>query len=84
MKRLGELETQRDEISVSIAKEKITSPIFTQDHYRMALRNYRKLDMSKQDGRRKLIDAFINAIFVYNDSFKIVYNGNGKEETYKS
>ncbi|MBQ9802368.1 MAG: hypothetical protein IJW51_04790, partial [Clostridia bacterium] len=27
------------------------------------------------------IDTFINAIFVYDDSFKIVYNGNGKEET---
>ena len=37
--------------------------------------------MSKQEGRRKLIDTFINAIFVYDDSFKIVYNGNGKEET---
>ncbi|MBQ9801774.1 MAG: hypothetical protein IJW51_01715, partial [Clostridia bacterium] len=30
---------------------------------------------------RKIIDTFINAIFVYDDSFKIVYNGNGKEET---
>ena len=81
LKRLGELEAQRDEISVSIAKEKIKSPIFTQDHFRMGLYNFRKVDISKQDGKRKIIDTFINAIFVYDDSFKIVYNGNGKEET---
>lgn len=66
---------------MSIAKEKIKSPIFSQDHYRMALHNFRKVDISKQDGKRKIIDTFINAIFVYDDSFKIVYNGNGKEET---
>ena len=47
----------------------------------MGLYNFRKVDISKQDGKRKIIDTFINAIFVYDDSFKIVYNGNGKEET---
>ena len=75
------LKKKRDEISVSIAKEKIASPIYTQDHFRMGLANYRKIDITKQDGRRKIIDTFINAIFVYDDSLKIVYNGNGKEET---
>lgn len=78
--RLGELEKQRDEIAESIAKEKIKSPIFSQDHFRMALANYRKIDISKQDGKRKIIDTFINSIFMYDDHMKIVYNGNGKEE----
>lgn len=47
----------------------------------MALTNYRKLDITKFEGKRKLIDPFINAIYVYDDDIKIVYKGNGKEET---
>lgn len=78
--RLGELEKQKDEIAESIAKEKIKAPIFTQDHFKMALLNFRKIDISKQDGKRKIIDTFINAVYLYDDSIKIIYNSNGKEE----
>lgn len=83
LQRLGELEKERDEIGEAIAKEKIKTPIFSQDHFRMALHNFRKIDVSKQDGKRKIIDTFINAIYVSDDDFKIVYNVNGKEETIK-
>ncbi len=81
LKRLGVLESEREEISVSIAKEKIKTPTFSQDHFRMALHNFRKADISKQDGKRKIIDTFINAIYMFDDHIKIIYNGNGKEET---
>ena len=81
LKELAELEKQRDDISLSIAKEKIECPIFSKDHFKMALSNYRKLDITKFEGKRKLIDTFINAIYVYDDGIKIVYKGNGKEET---
>ena len=47
----------------------------------MALTNYRKIDITQQDGKRKIIDTFINAIYVFDDHLKIVYNGNNKEET---
>ena len=35
--------------------------------------------ITDQEGKRKIIDTFINAIYVYDDSFKIIYNGSGKE-----
>ncbi len=78
---LNDLEKQRDELGDAIIKEQIHSPTYTQDEYRMALTNYRKIDITQQDGKRKIIDTFINAIYVYDDHFKIVYNGNNKEET---
>ena len=34
----------------------------------MALHNFRKIDVSKQDGKRKIIDTFINAIYVSDDA----------------
>ena len=46
----------------------------------MALHNFRKIDVTQQDGKRKIIDAFINSIYLYDDHMKIVYNANGKEE----
>ena len=81
LKRLAELEKEQNEINDAIAKEQLKAPIFTQDHFRMALNNFRKIDISTQDGKRKIIDTFINSIYLYDDHIKIVYNANGKEET---
>ena len=47
----------------------------------MALSNFRKIDITTQKGKRKIIDTFINAIYLYDDHLKIIYNANGKEET---
>ena len=77
---MSELEKERNDLNDAIAKEQLKTPIFTQDHFRMALYNFRKIDISTQDGKRKIIDTFINSIYLYDDSMKIVYNANGKEE----
>ena len=79
-KRLNELELQKSEIETAIDKEQIRRPTYSQDEYRMALTNYRKIDITTQEGKRKIIDTFINAIFVYDDHIKIIYNGKNKEE----
>lgn len=80
-KRLNELEQQKSEIETAIIKEQIKSPTYSQDEYRIALTNYRKVDFSTQDGKRKIIDTFINAIYVFDDHLKIIYNGKNKEES---
>ena len=33
-----------------------------------------------QEGKRKLIDTFVNSIFLYDDRLKIVFNGGAKKE----
>ena len=80
LKRLSELEQEQKEINDSIAKEQLKAPIFIQDHFKMALYNFRKIDISTIDGKRKIIDTFINSIYLYDDKIKIIYNANGKEE----
>lgn len=80
LKRLSELEEEKKRIEDSVAKEQLTAPVFTKEHFIMALHNFRKIDVTKQDGKRKIIDAFINSIYLYDDHMKIVYNANGKEE----
>ena len=81
LERLDLLEKQRDEIQAAIEKERTKRPVFTQNQFKMALCRYRTLDISTEEGKQKIIDTFVNAIYVYDDHFKIIYNTNGKEET---
>ncbi len=83
LKRLSELEKEQKELNEVIASEQLKSPIYTQEHFKMALHNFRKIDISTQDGKRKIIDTFINSIFMYDDCIKIIYNANGREEVIK-
>lgn len=46
----------------------------------MALYNFRKIDTTTKDGKAKLIDTFIDRIYLYDDHLKIIYNINGKDE----
>lgn len=78
--RLTELEQQKAVLMETIAEESKKSPVFTKDEFKMALCNYRKIDVGKLEGRRKLIDTFVNSVFLYDDHLKIIYNGKKKEE----
>lgn len=78
--RLTEIEQQKKTLAETIAEEKKKSPVFTKDEFKMALCNFRKIDIGKLEGRRKLIDTFVNSVFLYDDHLKIIYNGKEKEE----
>ena len=39
------------------------------------------MDIRSDEGKRKIIDVFVNAIYAYDDHIKIIYNTNGKEES---
>ncbi len=81
MERLTQFEQEKQAIEYTYEKESIKNPTYTVEQYIMALANYRKVNMNTLDGKRKIINTFINAIFVFDDHLKIVYNGNNKEET---
>lgn len=81
MERLTQFEQEKQAIEEIYEKESVKNPTYTVEQYIMALANYRKVNMNTLDGKRKIINTFINAIFVYDDHLKIVYNENSKEET---
>ena len=63
------LKSKKD-IKTAIIKEYIKVPTYSVDESRIALCNYRKLDLTKQCGKRKLIDTFINAVYVFDRLFQ--------------
>ena len=73
-KLLDDLEAQKKTIETDIIQYQIRNPIVPKEQLLFALYNYRKLDMSVQLDRQKLIDSFVNSIYLYDDHFIITFN----------
>ena len=73
-KLLDDLEAQKKTIETDIIQHQIRNPIVPKEQLLFALYNYRKLDMSVQSDRQKLIDSFVNSIYLYDDHFIITFN----------
>ena len=67
------LDLDRSKLSTLIPYQ-IRNPIIPKEQLLFALYNYRKLDMSMQSDRQKLIDSFVNSIYLYDDHFIITFN----------
>lgn len=80
MQRLNELEEQKKVFEEQLAKERLTSPLFTKAQFKMALCNFRKINTNTKEGKAKLIDSFIDRVYLYDDHIKIIYNIEGKDE----
>ena len=72
--RLEQLEAEKSEISVQILKEEISKPTVTKEEILYYLTKYRKLNMKQLDHRRRLIDSFVNAIYLFDDYLVITFN----------
>ena len=79
--RLEELEAAKEELEIKIANEKIAKPKLTEKQILFYLHKFRVLDMSKQSHRQRLIDTFINRIYLYDDKLIITFNHKDGAET---
>lgn len=80
MQCLGELEEQKKVFEEQLAKERLNSPLFTKEQFKMSLCNLRKINTNTKEGKAKLIDTFIGRIYLFDDHIKIIYNIEGKDE----
>lgn len=77
--RLEELERRRKELSLEIAEEEMAQPTLTKDQILFWLYQFRELNPEKLEHRRRLINSFVNAIYLYDDH--LVFVGNYKDGT---
>lgn len=61
-------------MEVKIACEKTAKPKLTDEQVRHWILRFRMLDMTKKEHRQKLIDTFVNAIYLYDDKVVITFN----------
>ena len=73
--RMDELNAQKAEITASMAELELASGFqLTRDHIAFFLRQFRDADMTDRNCQKRLIQTFVNAVLVYDDKIKIVFN----------
>ncbi|MBO5046757.1 MAG: hypothetical protein J6C93_07835 [Clostridia bacterium] len=77
--RLAQLEKEKSELDTTILQEQIKKPFLTKDQIHFGIEKFKKLDISTKEGKQRLIDGFINAIYLYDD--KITFTFNYKDGT---
>lgn len=82
--RLDELEDQKTSLAAQIAEMRLAESVLnlTRDHILFFLEQFRDADMNDEACRKRLIQTFINSVFLYDDGrIKIVYNYTGETNT---
>ena len=77
--RLEALEREKSELSVQIIKEEMSKPKLTKEQILFWIYKFRKLNPKRLDHRRRLVNSFINSIYLYDD--KIIIDCNYKDGT---
>ena len=72
--RFAALEKEKKELEITILQEKIKKPFLTKEQIRFGIEKFGKLDIATKEGKQRLIDGFINAIYVYDDKITFAFN----------
>lgn len=72
--RLMDAEEQKKAIEVRIAKEEIQKPPVTQEQIEFFLRDMKNKIYGAEERTEKIIDTFVNAVYLYDDKLIITYN----------
>ena len=80
-KVLDDLEEQKKNLEIELFRAEVKNPLLTKEQILFSLYNYRKLDLTTTDGRQRLIDGFVNSIYLYDDHFIITFNYKNQSKT---
>ena len=79
--RMKELEDLRSDIEVKITKEEIQTQILTSEQVEFWLERMADFDLANSDNKQRIVDTFINSIYVYDDTMVINFNCREDLET---
>lgn len=71
--RLAELEAQKEQFKQDILREEMQRPILTREQISFFLYQFRKTDIQDEE-RQRLIDSFVNAVYVFDDKIVLTFN----------
>ena len=72
--RLESLEQSKEELEMDILQEELFRPFVSEDKVRFWLHKFREGDLRNPEHRQRLVDSFINAIYLYDDRLVITFN----------
>lgn len=72
--RLEELEEAKSGLEVSLINEEMKKPILSKEQISFWLHKFRKTDITDYEQRQRLVDSFVNAIYLYDDKIVMTFN----------
>lgn len=72
--RLEDLESMQADISIKLAQEQIQKPLISKDHVVFWISKFKDGDIESPEYRKKIIDIFVNSVFLYDDRMVITCN----------
>jgi len=79
--RLEALEREKSDLSVQIIKEELSRPNLTKEQILFWIHKFRKLNPKKLEHRRRLINSFLNSVYLFDDKIIIDCNYTDGTET---
>ena len=71
---LKALETEKEQLQLSISQEQIERPVMTKEEIRYWIDRFRLIDKNNEKGIQTMIDTFVNSIYVYDNKMLITFN----------
>jgi hypothetical protein len=72
--RLDELGERKTELEISIAKEQIQQNVLTKEQIVFFIQRFKEGDIDDTAYRRRMIDVFVNSIYLYDDKLALFFN----------
>ncbi len=72
--RLEDLEKRKSEIEVAILNEEIEHPILTKEQIIFWISQFKDGNIDDEEYKRRIIDTFVNSVYLYDDKIVITYN----------
>ncbi len=78
---MDELDQQRTKLLLNIAEEEIKMPKYTRDDILAWIRQFQRGNPKSFRYKKRLIDLFVNAVYIYDDRIVFVYNYKSGTDT---
>jgi len=72
--RLDELEETKSTLEVNILQEQMHKPLLTKEQLTFWLHRFRKTDVTIKEQKQRLIDIFVNSVYVYDEHAVVTFN----------
>ena len=72
--RMLALEQTRDEINLKLIKEEMKKPTITKEGLVLWLKQIQTMRLETKEHKQRLIDIFVNAVYLYDDKLIITFN----------
>ena len=79
--RLEALEKQRDNLKIAVLQAELQKPKYTKEQIVSWIGQFKYGDVNSREYQKRIIDTFVNSLYVFDDRLVITYNFKGGTET---